>query len=594
MYRLKQQKFIPATALLVTLTLLFTACSASTGNSSNLPFTQGKWYQPVLGSYNSASVSSTAFAAANPEYGYACVSTLQSAATPGPQTPAASATSAATATQSPTAQASPSATAALASTGTAAATTPTALPTVTQSQITNTFWSTTTGGLYWNPVTLPATIGSFICPLSAVSAPNPQNPLDVFLLAAQGTFDVNNPFAFTPGQLQFQLWRSQDGGQTWKQLTTPTSVNSLQPLILSPYHLIIQVQGSTIVFANNYVGSQTLFVSYNSGQTWVQQSLNSVDSFAPLSFAGFADGPNNSLWALVSSSDVSQTNTPYQIYQTNDFGQLWSFVTSVPIGAPIPSGANAQLFTGANAQYDYVVTQVTPGTATAPTATTIAPTASAAASPTATATTPSGTSGAALQTALYASSNTGVTWSKNIWPDSVSGTPLGGAQIAQFGVNFAVDSRGYAYAAPTNSDNSPLSDPSAANSAGIYVFNGSSAALFAQTPATSTVMTMSLGYAPQTNVQNPQTPTPLPSATATEAVAPTTTASPPPIVAPTGTVTATGTASATAVTSPTATVTASSVYPVLWVNFGPPSLFIASPSEAGFMGYISETAIQGS
>jgi hypothetical protein len=525
----------------VALAVLMAACGSSSTTSTPTPVTiqRGQWLRPSFPGVSLPTVSAVAFADADQSIGYACSATLASlpAGTPSPT---------ATAPASPT----PSPTATLTIPGR-----PTPLPTV--NNIANAFWRTSDGGLSWQSATLPPVGNGLLCPVSGIVVPDRANPNDVFFLGAVGSINIEDPTSILPGQLNYQLWRSLDGAQTWQKLTVPTAPNPLVPITLSPYHLVIAVNGQTLVFANNDSGSNILFISQDGGKSWTPHSgadLGGDSAFPDThAFAGFARGPNGEILALATSPSLSITNAPLEVWQSADDGASWKKISDPTLGMSLGTNAHAQIFaapdassTGFNVYLLLNDPQDASGNAT---------------------TTP---------TVLKVSSDGGVTWVTVPWPSSptASGNLAGSATIAQLGLGFTVDAFGTAYFTPSNSDLSADQDPSADLSAGFFTISyagGSSWSMstVAQPPSVSD---STIGLAVSLATGPALTPAPSsPTATATSTPTPTATVS---ATAIPGQL-ATATASPTAPPAPTG-------LPVLWSNFGPLQQFTTNPDVAGF------------
>jgi hypothetical protein len=538
---LVRHRWFGASAVIV-LAVVFAACSSSTTSATPTPgpLPRGLWLRPVLNNAAPITVSAVGFAAANQEVGYACTSTLPTTTgtpTTTPTTTPPVATDTPTAT--PTATASP--------TGTPTATATTTLPT----NVVNQFWRTADGGQTWAAATLPATTASdFLCPVSAIVAPDLSDPTDVFFLAAHGNLDLTDPTAILPGQVRFELWRSQDGAQTWQKLTLPIVPNPIAPVVLSPYHLLVLAQGKTLILGTNASGQNYLFVSTDSGQSWQQSpGIPQSGSATPLAFAGFAAGPNGSLLALAQSAVTPAPANPVDLWQSTNDAKSWTKVATPPLTLPTAVTAQFQLFTSPDGNTAFVLAHVTPQA-----------------------------NEAAGQVVLVRSQDAGVTWTSIPWPTTASASsttpvPLGGATIATQGTNFAVDAHGDAFMAPTNSDAPIQQDPTGPLNAGFFGLASaqtqwSSVAL--PPIAQNTVFTLAVSLTPSVALQ----PSPTPGGTDTATDTPT--------VTPTATATATATATPGATPTGTATVANPNDLPTLWANFGPLAQFTSDPTNAGF------------
>ena len=568
------QRWIGPSAI-IALAMLLAACSGSTTTSTTPPpgpLPRGQWLRPVFGGTSPITVSSVGFAEGDQRVGYACTATL-------PTTPTATPTPATTDTPTPTATTlTPTPT--LSIPGQPTATVP--------ATFANTFWTTNNGGQGWTTASLPTeTNQDFVCPVSAIVAPDLANPSDVFLLAAHGAVDIENPTTIQPGKVRFELWRSQDGAQHWQELTVPTVPNPLTPVSLSPYHLIIQVQGSTLVLATNYSGANFLFVSADGGKTWrqspgVQSPTNTGPVPATLQFAGFAAGPNGSLLALAHNGATPATANPVDLWQTTNAAKTWTKLATPPLNLPIGAAFQAQLFTAPGGNTAFVLAHVMPQA--------------------------NEVSGQAL---VLRSIDGGATWTNLGWPTVTvtSGTtttsvPLGGGTLATLGTDFAVDALGDAFIAPSNSDAPVQQDLKGPYSGGFFsaLVSQSQWTLVASAPAPQDT-TFSLAVSMTTLAALQPTPTPAgtvattgtPTATATDT--PTVTATDTPIVTATDTPTPSVKDTPTPTTTPPAATPTPGItgtptpfpgadgLPTLWTNFGPLAQFTTDATNATNAGF---------
>jgi hypothetical protein len=426
-----------------------------------------------------------------------------------------------------------------------------------------------------------STGGGLLCPISAVVAPDVADPLDVFFLAAFGDLNLQNPSSIEPGQVRFELWRSQDGAQTWNQLALPVVPNPIKPVVLSPYHLVITVQKQNLLLGTNYSTANYLFASANAGKTWQQIAAVPVKSAATtpaasLPFAGFAQGPDGSLLALV-QGPANDTAATYQIWQTRDNAKTWKQVATPPLSPPTNAQTQTQIFTAPDGGAMFVIARTTasaPQTTTTPTA----------------------------QMTVLRSLDGGATWVPLGWPTETGtagtptagtpvagtptsgtptsgtptpGTPVGSLNIAALGTEFAVDARGDAFIAPTNSDLPPQQDPQGPYSAGFFEAGATQTQWTLAVPppvAQNTAFTLAVSLIPANAL-----PTGTPTAGATGTAIPATSTAAPATATPAPTATA-----APAVgTTPTPLPGADGL-PTLWTNFGPLSQFTAAPDTAGF------------
>jgi hypothetical protein len=150
-------------------------------------------------------------------------------------------------------------------------------------------------------------------------------------------------------------------------------------------------------------------------------------------------------------------------------------------------------------------------------------------------------------------------------------TPVGSANIVTLGTEFAVDARGDAFMAPTNSDLPPQQDANGPLSAGFFAapISGSAWSAVVQPPSPqNTAFTLAVSLVPASALP-PSTPTA--TGTGTPAVPPIGPETPIP--------------GATTTPAPAGTPTplpGSDGLPTLWTNFGPLAQFTAAPDTAGF------------
>src|SRR5579883_1559181 len=193
---------------------LVTAACASTSSVTTQPtpggFQRGVWQRPQFPGVSAPTVATVGFADGDQRVGYACSATLMSNGTATP-----------TSTGTPTATPQ---------TNTPTPVLPGGATPLPQGTVISNFWRTADGGMTWQTATLPTTTNGLLCPISAVSAPDVTDPQDVFFLAAFGDLNLQNPSSIEPGQVRFELWRSQDGAQTWKQLALPVAPNPINPV----------------------------------------------------------------------------------------------------------------------------------------------------------------------------------------------------------------------------------------------------------------------------------------------------------------------------------------------------------------------------
>ena len=587
-YHIHHQRVLQV-ALASTALFLFAACSASTTTAPS-PTVRGVWTRPSFPSVSLPTLSSVAFADTNQRDGYACSSTLKQAGSPTPVATdtgtgtavAATTTPSATNTLTPTSSATPTTSPGVTPTPTLnipGRPTPIAPPTApagaSQQTIENAFWATTNGGQTWQTATLPSDLTSLLCPVSAivVTAPN-----TVYFLAAQGTIDINNPTSVAPGQLQYQLYQSNDGAKTWKKLTLPATPNVGTAVAVSPYHLIIQAKGQNLTFATNGSNTTALFTSTDGGQSWTSHSANELtgttDTTATVAteqFASFAAGVNGNLLALSTNPTTAATTAPYTIWQSTDSAVTWKRISTPALNIGITAASHAQLFAAPNGSTVYLVTQQTSNSAISTTTPVIGST-------------------PYQPVALFQSKDGGVTWGTNIWPTN-AGKPLGGSNIVTIGANFTVAATGDAYFAPTRSDDPAVITDTAILSAGIYsVTNGLAKQVSSPLSDANTVIGLTVSQAALSDVNATVTTTTTASASTPVATTPIT-----PTVTSTATaqptVTSTLVAGTPTTSTPvTSTATATSVpivnnptdLPVLWTNFGPISLLTTKPDAAGF------------
>ena len=533
-------------AIAVTLAGMLVACSSGSSTSVSgtpTPLPRGQWIRPIFPGITTPTVSSVAFADANQQRGYACTATL-----------------AASSTGTPTATGTPVATTTPAPTGTVGIPGHPTEP-VQPQNISNGFWRTLDGGQTWQAVTLPTTTSNLLCPLSAIVAPDLADPDDVFVLAAIGALNLSNPTSITPGQVRFELWRSLDAGTTWQSLTVPTVPSPVATGILSPYHLFVAVDGAALALGTNYSGQNELFTSTDAGKTWqIVPPINSVASQPKTSarpFLGFAGGPNGTIFALTDNSSFP-SEKPVALWQSNDNAQTWKRLSDVPATLAAGATQTGQIYTTGTGQTIYAFIHATAATGVA-----------------------------AGSVKVARSTDAGVTWTPITWPSSAAtpAAPLGGALIAQLGIDFAVDSRGDAFAAPTLNDLSAQQDPNGQQSAGFYaVLAGQTAFQLVGQPAAvqETAFDLAVSLTPSAALAPPSGAA-TPPATATVATTPSATTTPAPASTVTIEPTATPGAGGAPTPAPTTAPPTIDGLPTLWSNFGPITQFTTAPDTAGLL-----------
>lgn len=536
----------------------FAACASTstttTGQPTPGPFARGTWVRPAFPTTSQPTVSIVGFADGDQRVGYACAATLMTSTPTATGTPS-------TATPTPVNTTIPAATA-----------TP-GQPGVPTGAVVSALLRTNDGGLTWQAATLPSSGTGLLCPISAIVAPDVADPLDVFFLAAFGDLNLQDPASIAPGQVRFELWRSQDGAQTWTQLALPVAPNPINPVVLSPYHLIINVHGQTLVLGSNYSGQNFLFRSTNGGKTWQQITgiplkSGTVTQPARLTFAGFAQGANGALLALVDSPGA-QSSGAYEIYQSNDSAQTWKLLARPTLTLPSGATAQAQLFAAPGGSTLFMLVRSVTDTTTPATPT-------AAATPDATPTSASG-----VQVTSLRSTDNGATWTTLPWPTETgtTTTPVGSVNIATLGTEFAVDARGDAFMAPTNSDLPPQQDANGPLSAGFFeapISTTAWSAVASPLVAQNTAFTLAVSLVPTGAISGTPTGTGTPSGTGTPGTAP---------IGPETPVPGTPGATATSTAAPAGTPTplpGSDGLPTLWTNFGPLGQFTSAPDSAGF------------
>jgi len=527
--------YIGATLFIATL-LALSACStgSSTAPAPN-PIQRGQWVRTAFPGVTPPTLSAVAFADTDQRVGYACAAQVSqsSGATPTTTATVAATTSTPAATSTPGLPGQP-----------------TTAP--GQTNFANSFLRTNDGGLTWQKMTLPVNQSNLLCPISAIVAPDLTNTSDVFFLAAFGTLDLSQPTGIAPGAIHYQLWRSNDGGQTWSQLTVPTEPNPITPAIIDPYHLVIMVKGQAITLASNFSGADLLFASDDGGKTWNLHNNPDLAQRTSIAanrvFAGFAAGPDGSLYALETSPSQLATTTPYQLWKSTDGGTTWHTLNGIDLGVKLGSDAHVQIFIAPEGQTIYLIAHSDQATS-------------------------NGSTTPQPATVTLRSTDGGGSWTTLTWPSN-SNTPLGAATIATLGENFAVDAAGNAYVAPTKSDLPLSQDAHAQESGGFYDAaaggDWKSVAQPKSSGATSINLAVSMTVLPSTS--GTATPTGTASATETPAVTATATG------ATTPTATTTGTPAPTTASTPVAT----NGVPTLWTNFGPVSQLAQQPDATGF------------
>ncbi|MBA3826258.1 MAG: hypothetical protein H0X24_20455, partial [Ktedonobacterales bacterium] len=416
--------------------------------------------------------------------------------------------------------------------------------------ISNAFWGTTDGGVTWQSATLPTSEANLLCPLSAIVAPDLADPQDVFFLAALGALNLQDPTSILPGQVHFELWRSRDGGVTWQALTLPAAPNPVATVILSPYHLFVGATGDTLALGTNYSGQNQLFTSSDAGKTWQQVTASgNVPGTTTHPYLAFAGGANGTIVALTSNTGSSEK--PVAAWASSDSAKTWKRLADLPVTVASGATLTGQLFAAAGGQTIYAVVHATATT----------------------------TDAKAGPVTVARSTDAGATWTAIPWPtDATTNAPLGGALIGQLGIDFAVDAKGDAFAAPTVNDLAQQQDPTGPQSAGFYAVLAGQTQFtrVAQAPAAQeTAFGLTVSLAPASALAPPTTTTP--SATSTNVATVT--------IEPTATPATTGTPSATTTPAPIGTPTTDGL-PTLWSNFGPITQFTSAPDTAGLLANV--------
>ncbi len=533
--RVRHWGFAAVTVALAGLLAACSSASTTTVTGTPTPLPRGQWVRPTFPNVTTPTVSTVAFADANQQRGYACTATLNvttTTETPTAGTPAATATPAPTATGIPGRPTEP----------------------IQPQSISNAFWRTANGGVTWASATLPTSDATLVCPLSAIVAPDLADPADVFFLAAMGALNLQDPTSILPGQVHFGLWRSRDGGATWQALTLPASPNPVAAVLLSPYHLFVAATGNVLTFGTNYSGQNQLFTSNDAGKTWQQAAPITTTAAGKATthpLLALAGGANGATLALTDNSSIAGEQ-PVAVWSSTDGAKTWKRLADLPVTVAPNVTLTGQLFAAPGAQTVYALVHASATT----------------------------TNAKAGPVTLARSTDAGATWTAIPWPEDATNTPLGGALIAQLGIDFTVDARGEAFAAPTVNDLAQGQDATGQQSAGFYALLAGQTAFtrVAQAPvAQETAFDLTVSLVPASALQPP-------GATGTATAAPTNAATV--TLEPTATPGVTGTpVSTTPTPAPTTTPTADGL-PTLWSNFGPSSQFTTAPETAGLLANV--------
>ncbi len=153
---------------------------------------------------------------------------------------------------------------------------------------------------------------------------DPSNPS----IAYAGTFDyLRRPWHFRGGGVGSGLWKSTDGGRTWKRLTDPALHNGLPGGIINRVGLAVCATQPNVVYAIVPTKWGLLYRSNDGGASWKSVNSDRDLVFRPFYFSQIRVNPNdpNDVWiisgALKRSKDGGKTFK--SVYAGGDNHDLW-------------------------------------------------------------------------------------------------------------------------------------------------------------------------------------------------------------------------------------------------------------------------------
>ncbi len=189
---------------------------------------------------------------------------------------------------------------------------------------------------------------------------DPTNPS----IAFAGTFDyLRQPWTFRGGGTGSALWKSTDGGRTWKGLTDPNLHNGLPGGIINRVGVSLSAHHPNVVYAIVPTAKSVLYRSDDGGNSWKLVNTDKDLVFRPFYFSQVRVNPDNpnDVWivsgGLERSKDggkkfksvnaggdnhdlwIDPTNTKRVLLGSDqgfnmsmDDGLTWDYINTVPLG----------------------------------------------------------------------------------------------------------------------------------------------------------------------------------------------------------------------------------------------------------------------
>ncbi len=189
---------------------------------------------------------------------------------------------------------------------------------------------------------------------------DPTNPS----IAFAGTFDyLRQPWTFRGGGVGSGLWKSTDGGSTWKRLTDPNLHNGLPGGIINRVGVSLSAHHPNVVYAIVPTSKSTLYRSDDGGNSWKLVNASKDLVFRPFYFSQVRVNPDNpdDVWIVSGGLERSKNggkkfkgvnaggdNHDLWIDPTNpkrvllgsdqgfnmsmDDGVTWDYINTVPFG----------------------------------------------------------------------------------------------------------------------------------------------------------------------------------------------------------------------------------------------------------------------
>src|SRR5262249_10310341 len=162
--------------------------------------------------------------------------------------------------------------------------------------------------------------------------------------------------------------------------------------------------------------------SSDAGKTWqlaLPISVTAAGKTTTRPYLGFAGGPNGAILALTNNTGTSGEK-PVSVWSSSDRAKAWTRLAGFPVVEATRATRTGQLFAVPGGQTIYGLVHASTTTSDAK---------------------------SGLVT-VARSTDGGTTWTAIPWPTGTDNSPLGGALIGQLGIDFAVDAKGDAFAAP--------------------------------------------------------------------------------------------------------------------------------------------------